>query len=331
MVLHLRDDIPASLLEKASRENHGRYHKAGAHYVYVLDRGCKEVPEALKAYTTDSFAIAEIGQLSSRKYYDALREVAITSDLKIDGKHTLLSAGPCSVENEEQIHQIGAYLKGIGVRLLRAGCFKPRTGPYSFRGLGMEGLHLLSTVRKKYGLSIITEVRDATHVDDIIEHSDIIQIGAKAMYDHGILSACAKSRKPVLLKRGFGSTLDEFIHASEFILCQGNMQVILCERGIRSFESNTRFTLDLCGVAYLKKHTNLPIFIDPSHAMGHAYGIADLARASVAMGVEGLMIEVHPRPKEALSDSAQQLDFATFSALQATLSPVASAIGRKLI
>jgi 3-deoxy-7-phosphoheptulonate synthase len=174
-------------------------------------------------------------------------------------------------------------------------------------------------------------VRDASHVDDVIEYTDIIQIGAKAMYDHGILRRCGEARKPVLLKRGFGSTLQEFVQAAEFILSGGNDEVILCERGIRTFETNTRFTLDLCGVAFLKEKTNLPVILDPSHAMGYAYGVPDLARACVAMGIEGLLIESHPTPKEAWSDAAQQLNFDEYAELLASLKSVAQAVGRKLV
>ena len=239
--------------------------------------------------------------------------------------------GPCSVENEEQIEKAAKFCVEQGVKVLRAGCYKPRTSPYSFQGLGLQGLKLLAKMRDKYGLKIITEVRDASHVDDVIEYTDIIQIGAKAMYDHGILRRCGEARKPVLLKRGFGSTLQEFVQAAEFILSGGNNEVILCERGIRTFETNTRFTLDLCGVAFLKEKTNLPVILDPSHAMGYAYGVLDLARACVAMGIEGLLIESHPTPKEAWSDAAQQLNFDEYAELLASLKSVAQAVGRKLV
>jgi 3-deoxy-7-phosphoheptulonate synthase len=168
-------------------------------------------------------------------------------------------------------------------------------------------------------------------VDEVIEYADIIQIGAKSMYDHGILKKCGKTDKPVLLKRGFGTTLQEFVQAAEFILSGGNQNVMLCERGIRTFETKTRFTLDLCGVSYLKEYTNLPLILDPSHAMGYAYGVADLSRACVAMGVDGLLIEVHPNPKVAKSDASQQLDHDEFRQLLGTLRPIAKAIGREII
>jgi 3-deoxy-7-phosphoheptulonate synthase len=186
-------------------------------------------------------------------------------------------------------------------------------------------------MRSKYGLQIITEVRDSTHVDEIIEYADIIQIGAKSMYDHGILRKCGKSNKPVLLKRGFGTTLQEFVQSAEFILSGGNANVMLCERGIRTFETKTRFTLDLCGVAWLKQNTNLPIILDPSHAIGYAYGVADLSRACVAMGIDGLLIESHPNPKVAKSDADQQLNFEEFRNLYASLKTVAAAVGYKVV
>ena len=168
-------------------------------------------------------------------------------------------------------------------------------------------------------------------MDEVIEHVDIIQIGAKAMYDHGILRKCGKQNKPVLLKRGFGSNLKEFIQAAEFILSGGNENVMLCERGIRTFETYTRFTLDLCGVSYIKEYTNLPIILDTSHAMGYSYGVPDLTRACVAMGIDGLLIESHPNPKIAKSDAAQQLDFNEFKNMFNSLKPIAKAVGKDII
>ena len=287
MIIHLDRRVPAKLLAEEAASSYARYYAERDHYVYVLPAAHKTVPKTLQSYAQKVFVMDSDLQLASRSYKDALQEIELAPDLRIDAQHTLLVAGPCSVESEAQLDEVAAYLQGIGVRVLRAGGYKPRTSPYSFQGLGREALRLLSDVREKYGLQIITEARDATHIDDILEQSDIVQIGAKAMYDQGILRACAKSSKPVLLKRAFGATLQEFVQASEFILCEGNTKVILCERGIRAFEQKTRFTLDLCGVAYLKRYTNLPIFVDPSHAMGHAYGVADLSRAAAAMGVEG--------------------------------------------
>jgi 3-deoxy-7-phosphoheptulonate synthase len=197
--------------------------------------------------------------------------------------------------------------------------------------MGLDGLKLLAKMREDYGLNVITEARDATHIQEIIDYTDVIQVGAKAMYDQGILRACAKTTKPVLIKRGFGTTLQEFVQAAEFVLSGGNPNVILCERGLRTFETGTRFTLDLCGVAWLQEYTNLPIILDPSHAMGYAYGVPVLARACVAMGIDGLLIEAHPNPKVAKSDASQQLDYNQFEDLLKSLKPVAESVGYKMV
>ena len=261
------------------------------------------------------------------------RSVRLADDLVVGGDsgNTLLMAGPCSVESEAQIRSVAQMLVDRGVRVLRAGCFKPRTSPYNFMGLGEDGLKMLAAVREEFGLKIITEVRDSTQVDAVIECADIVQIGAKAMWDYGILAAVGQASKPVMVKRAFGATLRELAQIAEFILDAGNEDVMVCERGIRSFEPYTRFTLDLCGVAWLKQHTNLPVILDPSHAMGYRYGIPDLSRACVAMGIDGLLIESHPYPEEALSDASQQLNFAEFGAMQDSLRPVAAAVGRRLV
>jgi 3-deoxy-7-phosphoheptulonate synthase len=271
-------------------------------------------------------------QLASKEFQQETRTVRI-GDAIIGGntRNCLVAIGPCGVESEELIEQSAQLIAECGLKTLRAGAFKPRTSPYTYQGMGLEGLKLLDKIRSKYGFAIITEVRDSTHADDVIACADVVQIGAKAMYDHGILRKCGKSNKAVLLKRGFGSTLQEFVQAAEFILSGGNDNVILCERGIRTFETKSRFTLDLCGVAYLKEHTNLPIILDPSHAMGYAYGVPDLARACMAMDVEGLLIEVHPDPPSAKSDASQQLNHTQFRELFSTLMPIAAAINRNIV
>jgi len=300
--------------------------------VVVTSSSVKELDLVNEDIVDKTFVFGSDIQLASREYMSNTREVDING-LKIGGanNNTLMIAGPCSVESKSQITASAELLKELGVSTLRAGCYKPRTSPYSFQGLGLEGLKLLAEMREQYGLNIITEVRDSTHVEEVIEYADIVQIGAKSMYDHGILKRCGKANKPILLKRGFGTTLQEFVQMAEFILSGGNEQVILCERGIRTFENKTRFTLDLCGVAYLKEFTNLPIILDPSHAMGYAYGVGDLSRACAAMGVDGLLIEVHPTPKKAKSDAAQQLDHEQFKSLHASLNGVTQAIGRTLV
>lgn len=332
MIIHLKSSVSDAEVEKISQQLDAFHIKKPEFHVLVTPSALKEVPAQYEKLVEESFVFPNDMQLSSADYFSTTREIDING-VKIGGtnNNTMVIAGPCSVESEEQITQSAELMVEQGISTLRAGCYKPRTSPYSFQGMGSEGLKLLDKMRSKYGLNIITEVRDTTHVDEVLEVTDIVQIGAKAMYDQGILRRCGQSRKPILLKRGFGTNLQEFVQAAEFILSGGNDNVILCERGIRTFETKTRFTLDLCGVAYLKEYTNLPIILDPSHAMGYRYGVPDLARASTAMGIEGLLIEVHPDPSVAKSDAAQQLDHDMFRDLLGTLRPIASAIGRTII
>jgi 3-deoxy-7-phosphoheptulonate synthase len=331
MIIHLKNTVAEEEAQRIAEELQAIL-ITKEEIVLVTPSKLQELPAHLTSKVSKAVAVPNDIQLASKLYMSETRSITI-GDTTIGGSsnNTLMITGPCSVENEEQIEKAAKFCVEQGVKVLRAGCYKPRTSPYSFQGLGLQGLKLLAKMRDKYGLKIITEVRDASHVDDVIEYTDIIQIGAKAMYDHGILRRCGEARKPVLLKRGFGSTLQEFVQAAEFILSGGNNEVILCERGIRTFETNTRFTLDLCGVAFLKEKTNLPVILDPSHAMGYAYGVPDLARACVAMGIEGLLIESHPTPKEAWSDAAQQLNFDEYAELLASLKSVVQAVGRKLV
>lgn len=300
--------------------------------VLVTPSKLKTADEDLQKAADEIFVSDTDIQLAGKQYMAAKREIKV-GDIVIGGtsNHTVIITGPCSVESENQIEAAAKLCIETGVKILRAGAYKPRTSPYTFQGLGLVGLKLLDQMRSRYGLKIITEVRDSTHADEVIEYADIIQIGAKSMYDHGILRKCGKTRKPVLLKRGFGTTLQEFVQSAEFILSGGNPNVMLCERGIRTFENKTRFTLDLCGAAWLKQNTNLPIVLDPSHAIGYAYGVPDLARACVAMGVDGLLIESHPNPKQAKSDADQQLNFEEFKNLYTSLKAVATAVGNKLV
>jgi len=333
MIIHLKKSIEEIEAVKLAEQTKAAYFKNNEQYVLITSSGDKELPEALASAADEYFVMDSDIQLASKKYRKDVREIQVGKNVQLGGTHnnTLLITGPCSIESKEQITQSANLLKELNITTLRAGCFKPRTSPYSFQGLGMEGLRMLAEVREEYGLNIITEVRDATHVDAVIEYADIVQVGSKAMYDQGILRRCGKANKPVLLKRHFGATLQEFVQAAEFILSGGNEQVMLCERGIRTFETKTRFSLDLCGVSYLKEHTNLPVVLDPSHAMGIAYGIPDLTRASVAMGVDGLLIETHPTPKQAKSDAAQQLNHDEFRTMYRSLEPIAAAIGRKIV
>ena len=332
MIIHLPKDISLSRAEAYAREVEALCIEKNDCYVLITNHTIKQIPVVLSNIAIAHWNFITDMQLSSRQYTPNTQRIPI-ADTYIggDGKNQLMISGPCAVESLEQIEQPCQMLQQQGIRVLRAGCYKPRTSPYTFRGLGEDGLKLLSEMREKYGLLIATEMRDATHADKVIEHTDIVQIGAKSMYDHGLLTAAGQSGKPVILKRGFGSTLQELVNCADFIMSCGNDQVILCERGIRTFETNTRFTLDLCGVAWLKEHCNLPIIIDPSHAMGYEYGIGDLARACTAMGVDGLLIETHPTPATAKSDAPQQLDHKQFTELYESLKPIAQAVGKTLV
>ena len=332
MIIHLPKNITYAQAQEYALQVGALCIEKADYFVLVTNHAMKQVPNLLKDVALQYWNFDTDMQLSSRQYMPNTHRITI-GDTYIggDGKNQLMIAGPCAVESREQIEQSCQMLKEQGIRVLRAGCYKPRTSPYTFRGLGEDGLKLLAEMREKYGLLIATEMRDATHADKVVEYADIVQVGAKSMYDHGLLTAAGQSGKPVILKRGFASTLQEFVNCADFIMSCGNEQVILCERGIRSFETNTRFTLDLCGVAWLKEHCNLPIIVDPSHAMGYAYGIADLARACTAIGVDGLLVETHPNPKQAQSDAPQQLDHQEFAAMYQSLQPVAKAIGKELV
>ena len=332
MIIHLKENIDKSSAVKIATEMSGKLIYDENKYIIITSSKNDLIPKKYENEIDNSFIIDNDIQLSSKNYINETRKVKINNiEIGGDSQNTLMITGPCSIESKSQIEECAELLKANGLTTLRAGCFKPRTSPYSFQGLGLEGLKMLSDIRDRYGFNIISEVKDASHVDDVIEYTDIIQIGAKAMYDHGILRETGKQKKPVLLKRGFGSNLQEFVQAAEFILSEGNPNVILCERGIRTFETKTRFTLDLCGVSFLKEHTNLPIILDTSHAMGYSYGVPDLTRACVAMGIDGLLIESHPNPSEALSDASQQLNFKEFNKMLDSLKPICKAVNRNLI
>jgi 3-deoxy-7-phosphoheptulonate synthase len=332
MIIHLKDSVSAVEAAQLAQEHKAFHVVSQGKQVLITSSSVKEVPVGLQDKTDAHWTFNNDLQLASRNYLTHTREVKI-GGVTIGGNtgNTIIISGPCSVESEEQIRESAALLKQNGLTSLRGGCYKPRTSPYSFQGMGLDGLKLLAKMREEFGFTVVTEARDATHIDEIIEHADVIQVGAKAMYDQGILRACAKTQKTVLIKRGFGTTLQEFVQAAEFVLSGGNENVILCERGIRTFETGTRFTLDLCGVEWLKHYTNLPVVLDPSHAMGYAYGVAGLTRACVALGVDGLLIEVHPNPAVAKSDASQQLNHHEFESLLQQIKPIASSVGYKIV
>ncbi|MDA0591211.1 MAG: 3-deoxy-7-phosphoheptulonate synthase [Planctomycetota bacterium] len=251
-------------------------------------------------------------------------------DFVAGGGNVGIMAGPCSVESEEQILESARRVKAAGATALRGGAFKPRTSPYSFQGMKEEGLKLLAAAREETGLAVVTEVMAPDQVEMVAKYADILQIGARNMQNYNLLQAVGETRKAVLLKRGAAATMEEFLLAAEYILDMGNSQVMLCERGIRTFETHTRFTLPLASVAYLHQKTHLPVIIDPSHGTGYASLVPPMCAAAVAAGADGLIVEVHPDPPNAMSDGAQSLTPEAFAAAMATTRKVAEALGRTL-
>jgi 3-deoxy-7-phosphoheptulonate synthase len=249
-------------------------------------------------------------------------------DLVIGGGHLGVIAGPCSVETRDQVLHLARLVRDSGATGLRGGAFKPRTSPYSFRGLGEEGLEILAEAREQTGLAIVTEVMATEQVELVAQYTDVMQIGARNMQNYPLLEAVGMAGKPVLLKRGPSATMDEFLLAAEYILKTGNPNVVLCERGIRTFEDHVRFTLPLASVPYLKAKTHLPILVDPSHGTGKANLVAAMARAAVAAGTDGLMVEIHAEPDRALSDGFQALTPDAYSRMMAECRQVAKALER---
>jgi len=254
--------------------------------------------------------------------------VVKAGSLTVGGKNCGIIAGPCSVENEKQIVETAKAVKAAGATALRGGAFKPRTSPYSFQGLKEEGLKLLATARAETGLAVVTEVVATEDVPLVVKYADVLQIGARNMQNYRLLEAAGKSHVPVLLKRGPSATIEELLLAAEYILNEGNPNVMLCERGIRTFEAHTRFTLPLATVAYLHHKTHLPVVVDPSHGTGHTYLVPQMCAASVAAGADGLIIEVHPDPEHALSDGYQSLNFKQFNETMELCRRVAAAVGK---
>ena len=268
-------------------------------------------------------------KLASRESKPEPSVIALNG-LRIGGRQLIIMAGPCSVESRQQILEIAHAVKEAGAHVLRGGAFKPRTSPYSFQGLGEKGLELLAEAREETGLPIVTEVMTPETVPLVASYADILQIGARNMQNFGLLHAVGESQKPVLLKRGMMSTIEELLMSAEYILSHGNYRVILCERGIRTFERYTRNTLDINAIPAIKQLSHLPIIADPSHGTGKWDLVAPIAKACIAAGADGLIIEVHPNPEEALSDQSQQLKPERFAQLVEELRSLASAVGRTL-
>ncbi len=248
--------------------------------------------------------------------------------VEVGGRSVVVMAGPCAVESSEQLLAAARAVQASGASVLRGGAFKPRTSPYDFQGLREEGLELLRWVRSETGLPIVTEVMDTRKVEQVSAYSDMLQVGSRHMHSYPLLEEVGRSGKPVLLKRGWCATIDEFLYAAEYVLKEGNEQVVLCERGIRTFEPSTRNTLDLNAVPVLKRLTHLPVIVDPSHGTGHWWMVPELSRAAVAVGADGLLVEVHAKPEEALSDGHQALRPDRFDAMMREVQAVAQAIGR---
>ena len=247
----------------------------------------------------------------SRAHRDA--DLVVNAGGRRIGDRPVLVAGPCAVESETQMEQVGRELRRRGIRFLRAGCFKPRSSPYAFQGLGEQGLRILRDTADRHGLATVTEVMDTRSVELVARYADVLQVGARNMYNYDLLREVGRAPKPVLLKRGLSATIDELLWSAEYILSEGNENVVLCERGIRTFERQTRNTLDISAVPLLRQKSFLPVLVDVSHAAGRRDILAPLARAALAAGASGLMVEVHPFPASARSDSQQQLDFAGFA------------------
>ncbi len=256
--------------------------------------------------------------------------IDLRNGVRIGARELVVMAGPCAVESEEQILDTARRVRAAGATVLRGGAFKPRTSPYAFQGLGEEGLRLLSLARAETGLAVVTEVVDHESVDSVAEHADILQIGARNMQNYSLLKAAGRAGRPVLLKRGMGATVEELLLAAEYVLVEGESRVILCERGVRGFDSHARNLLDLAAIPSVKELSHLPIIVDPSHGTGSRSKVPSMARAAIAAGADGVMIEVHPRPAEAVSDGAQSLTPDQFETLVGELRAIARAVGRDL-
>lgn len=250
--------------------------------------------------------------------------------IKVGGPHLAVMAGPCSIESEEQLRETALAVRDAGGCILRGGAFKPRTSPYSFQGMGEEGLRLLAAIGREVGLPTVTEVVDVRDLELVARYADILQVGARNMQNFRLLTEIGHVKKPVLLKRGPAATTEELLMSAEYVLSEGNQQVMLCERGVRGFDKATRYTLDLAAVPVLQKVSHLPVVVDPSHATGRRDLVVPMALAAIAAGAQGVIVEVHPHPDKAMSDGPQQLTPAAFRTMMEELAPIAQAIGRQL-
>jgi 3-deoxy-7-phosphoheptulonate synthase len=286
--------------------------------IFAVLPGVETVTRIMKPY-----------KLASREFQGE-NGVVNVGGVEVGGDRIVVMAGPCAVESESQLARSAEIVKAAGARILRGGAFKPRTSPFSFQGLKQEGLELLARVSVQYAMPVISEVTDTQEVAAMAEHCGILQVGSRNMQNFVLLSAVGRARCPVVLKRGFSCTVTEWLTAADYVLAEGNTQVILCERGIRTFEDSTRFSLDISSIPVIKRASYLPLIVDPSHAAGHYALVPSLAKAAIAAGADGLLIEVHPNPKEALVDGLQSLTPSDFARLMRELKPIAAAVGRSL-
>lgn len=341
MIIKLRKNVDASLRNqfiKALTEKTGEYKYTvlnGVAYVIttsgVIPGHLNGLPNK-EAVIEDLLLIPTEYQLSTRAFQASNTIIDLGNGVIFGKNKTVMMAGPCAVESESQAMNTAEFLVStFDIKVFRAGVFKPRTSPYSFQGLEHDGLRILEKVRDTFGVKIISEVKDQSHLNEVANVADIIQIGTKSMYLFNLLADCGRLTKPIMLKRGFMSTLKEFLQAVDFIMANGNPNVILCERGLRNFEPQTRFSLDICGAALLKEISHLPLVLDPSHAMGRAAQVPLVAQASAALEVDGLIVETHPNPAEAKSDKEQALSFHDFSVMMTKIRPICSAVGRELV
>ncbi|MBM3133296.1 MAG: 3-deoxy-7-phosphoheptulonate synthase [Chloroflexi bacterium] len=286
--------------------------------VFTVLTGVENVARIMKPY-----------KLASREFNPKPTKVK-AGGVEIGGKKVVIMAGPCAVESEGQLIETARTVQKLGAAVVRGGAFKPRTSPFSFQGLEDEGVRLLARVKSEFGIPVISEVVDIQHIELLAKHVDILQVGTRNMQNFALLKELAKLRQPVLLKRGLAATVTEWLTAADYLMAEGNKKVILCERGIRTYEDSVRFSMDISSIAVIKRFSHLPVLVDPSHAAGYYEYVPSLARAAIAAGADGLLIEVHPKPEEALVDGAQSLSFKNFEKLMAELKPLAEAMGRAI-
>lgn len=284
--------------------------------VFAVLPGVESVTRVMKPY-----------KLASREFHPRPSKINV-SGVEIGGKRVIIMAGPCAVESEKQLMETAKAVKELGATFVRGGAFKPRTSPFSFQGLEKDALKMLAKVKSDLGIPVITEVVDIQNIGLIAKHADILQVGARNMQNFALLKELSKLRHPILLKRGLSATVTEWLTAADYLLAEGNRRIILCERGIRTFEDSIRFSVDISSIAVVKHFSHLPIIVDPSHAAGHFAYVPSIAKAAIAAGADGLLIEVHPNPQEALIDGLQSLNIPNFERLMAELRPIAEAVGR---